>query len=225
MCSNDRKFSAIVQVLALKRFISLLLALVLSFWFIQAIAGAYDDVIEAIKRNDVITVRQLIARGVSPDTVDAKGNTLLIIAAREGSIDIVRHLISSHSSISAVNAVGEDAMMHAAIQGHLEIVRYLLVQGADPNKPGWNALIYAAVKGDVRIARLLLAYGAAIDATAPNGLTALMMAARDGHTELVGFLLANHANAMTDAGMGALAMARKADFPAIVAMLIKAGAK
>jgi ankyrin repeat protein len=190
-------------------------------------AGAYEDMIEAIKRDDVATVASLIARGVAVDTVDGQGNSLLMIASREGSVRSARALLDSHARFDWANKAGETALMHGAIQGHLEVVRLLLVRGAEVNRSGWSPLIYAAVKGSVPVARLLLAYGAEIDAGAPNGFTALMMAVREGHQELAGFLVSNHANvnAQTDSGLTALAIARKADNGALVGLLAKAGAK
>lgn len=190
-------------------------------------AGAYEDMIEAIKRDDHATVAGLIVRGVGVDTVDGQGNSLLTIAAREGSLHASRSLLDAHARIDWANQAGETALMHAAIQGHLEVVRLLLVRGAEVNRNGWTPLIYAAVKGSVPIARLMLAYGAKIDAGAPNGYTALMMAVRENHQELAAFLLANHAdvNARTDSGLGALGIAQKADNVPIVNLLVKSGAK
>jgi hypothetical protein len=190
-------------------------------------AGAYEDMIEAIKRDDFSTVTALIGRGVSVDTLDGQGNSLLTIAAREGSIRSARALLDAHARVDWANKAGETALMHGAIQGHLEMVRLLLVRGAEVNRTGWSPLIYAAVKGSVPVARLLLAYGADIDAGAPNAFTALMMAVREGHQELAAFLVSNHANvnAQTDNGLTALAIARKADNAVMVALLAKAGAK
>ena len=103
--------------------------------------------------------------------------------------------------------------MLAALRGDLEVVRQLLVHGAEANPPGdWTPLIYAAVKGSVEISRLLLAYGAHINVAADsNGLTALMMAAREGHIALVAFLLASDAdpNLKSHDGITALAAARQ----------------
>jgi ankyrin repeat protein len=193
----------------------------------SAHAGAYEDMIEAIKRDDFATVSGLIARGVAVDTVDGQGNSLLSIAAREGSLRSARALLDAHARIDWANKAGETALMHGAIQGHLEVVRLLLVRGAEVNRAGWSPLIYAAVKGSVPVARLLLAYGADIDAGAPNGFTALMMAVREGHQELAGFLVSNHAsvNVQTDSGLTALAIARKSDNAAMLGLLQKAGAK
>ena len=66
-------------------------------------AGAYEDMIEAIKRDDNATVTGLIARGVGVDTVDGQGNALLTIAAREGSSHVVRTLLDAHARIDWAN--------------------------------------------------------------------------------------------------------------------------
>ena len=119
-----------------------------------AYAGALEDTLSAIKRDDARTTVGLLARGGDIDTVDAQGFSLLALAAREGSLSVSRLLLGAGAKIEAVNMVGENALMLAALHGHLEIVRALLVAGAATEKVGWKPLIYAAVKGDIRIARL-----------------------------------------------------------------------
>src|SRR3972149_11117650 len=109
----------------------------------------------------------------------------------EGNGGTVKALLAPRANVNSRTALGETALMLAALRGDLEVVRQLLVHGAEVNPSGnWTPLIYAAVKGSVEISRLLLAYGADINATVDsNGLTALMMAAREGHADLVALLL------------------------------------
>lgn len=209
----------------IKRIAGLVLALI---WQVS-LAGVYEDMLDAVKIDDAQAVSQLLKRGVEASTVDREGNSLLILAIKEGSVGTVRALLAARADVNSRNALGETALMLAALRGDLEVVRQLLVQGADVNPPGdWTPLIYAAVKGSVAISRLLLAYGAKINATADsNGLTALMMAAHEGHHELVAFLLASEAdpNLKSHAGVTALAAAREGGRKNIVELLVKAGAQ
>jgi ankyrin repeat protein len=68
--------------------------------------------------------------------------------------------------------------------------------------------------------------GAEIDAEAPNGTTALMMAARGGHTQAVELLLARGADAnhKNRSGATALAWAQRGGFEAIEKALRRGGA-
>ena len=208
------------------KFISgLVLALV---WQVSP-AGVYEDMLEAVKKDDVQAINQLLKRGVDAGTVDREGNSLLILAIKEGNVGTVKALLAARANVNSRNALGETALMLAALRGDLEVVRQLLIQGAEVNPTGdWTPLIYAAVKGSVEISRLLLAYGAQINAAADiNGVTALMMAAREGHGELVAFLLASNAdpNLKSHAGLTALAAARERERKDIVELLVKTGAQ
>jgi ankyrin repeat protein len=172
-------------------YIKIISSLALALVWEVSLAGVYEDMLDAVKRGDVRAVSQLLKRGVDAGTVDREGNSLLILAIKEGSVGTVKELLAARAYVNSRNALGETALMLAALRGDLEVVRQLLVQGAEVNPRGdWTPLIYAAVKGSVEISRLLLAYGAQINATADNGLTALMMAAREGHRELVALLRA-----------------------------------
>ena len=194
-----------------------------------SLAGVYEDMLDAVKKDHVESVSQLLKRGVEAGTVDPEGNSLLILAIKEGSVRTIKVLLAARADVNTRNALGETALMLAALRGDLEVIRQLLVKGADVNPPGdWTPLIYAAAKGSIEISRLLLAYGAQINAIAnSNGLTALMMAAREGHRDLVAMLLAGDAdpNLKSHAGVTALAAARERELKEIVELLVKAGAQ
>ncbi|MDB5865354.1 MAG: ankyrin repeat protein, partial [Betaproteobacteria bacterium] len=120
-------------------------------------AGIYDDMLHAIEIDDQRTVAELLKRGVDVDTVNPKGDTLLMIAARSGKPAVIRTILAGKPKLNARNASGETALMLAAINGRMDVVKMLLDTGADVNQAGWTALMYAAVNGHSDIARLLLA--------------------------------------------------------------------
>lgn len=160
-----------------------------------ASAAAYDDLINAANMGDAATVASFIDRGLDVNSVDPRGETLLIIAARNGYGDLVKALIARRARLEAVNAVGETALAVAAFNGHVAVVEQLLAAGANPvNTQGWSALHYAAMQGHAAVLRALIERGAPVDAPAPNGATALMLAAR-ANAESVKVLLAARADA------------------------------
>ncbi len=153
-------------------------------------ANSYDDALNSASMGDTRQLVGLLARGVDPDTVDANGNTLLILAAREGNADTVDALLKYRPKIGYRNLAGDSALMLAALRGHAKVVDVLLAGGAPVNHEGWTPLHYAAFEGQVDILEKLIAAGAALDAVAPNQSDALMLAARNGHIEVVRRLLA-----------------------------------
>ncbi|MBR0565755.1 ankyrin repeat domain-containing protein [Azoarcus sp. L1K30] len=154
-----------------------------------ATAGSYDDAMNAARQGDTPQLTSLLARGIDPDTVDAGGNTLLIIAAREGNAETVATLLRFRARIGYRNMAGDSALMLAVLGGRDDVVDVLLKAGAPVNHEGWTALHYAAFEGRVALLDKLLAAGADINALAPNQSDVLMLAARNGHADMVAHLL------------------------------------
>ena len=83
-------------------------------------AGAYEDMLHAIRTDDQQTIVDLLRRGVDVETVSPQGETLLMLAAREGRPIVIKTLLAAKPRIQARNPLGETALMLAAIQGHTE---------------------------------------------------------------------------------------------------------
>lgn len=187
-----------------RRFL-LALALAASLLSPPAMAGAYDDALSSARLGDTRQLTGLLDRGVDPNTVDENGNTLLILAAREGNADTVEGLLKYRVALGQRNLAGDSALMLAVLRGHDKVVALLLAAGAPVNHDGWTPLHYAAFEGRLELAERLLAAGATIDALAPNKSSALMLAARNGHIDVVRALLRAGANVdlRNDAGQTA----------------------
>ena len=157
----------------------------------QTMQYQVDAFLKDVKFNDVKSVKKALKDGMSPNAMDAKGNTALSIAITEKSIDVAKALIDSPSiDLERPNLAGETPVMMAAFHGSFELVQYLVEQRqVEINKPGWSALHYAATNGHLKSATYLLDQNAYVDPESPNGTTALMMAARGGHIEVVKLLL------------------------------------
>src|SRR3954464_13164347 len=110
-------------------------------------ANSYEEMVAAVKQDRPEVVAGLIKRGFDPDTSDQEGNTLLMIAAKEGSAAAVKQLLAARAKVESRNEFGETALMMAAIKGNVEITRALVERGASINFPGWTPLMYAAVMG------------------------------------------------------------------------------
>lgn len=191
---------------ALRKLLAVGAILACSLVSTASLAGSYDDALDAATMGDAKALAGLLQRGVDPDTVDPQGNTLLILAAREGQTAALEALLKYRVRLDYRNPAGDSALMLAVLRGHDDAVRALLKAGAQVNHEGWTPLHYAAFEGREALVDTLLAAGADVNARAPNLATPLMVAARNGHIEVVRRLLAVPAtdlNALNDAGLSA----------------------
>lgn len=167
--------------------------LVVFIFFFQsaAFAGAYEDALAAAAGDNIDALTELVGRGLDPNTTDAEGHTLLAIAARGGNLRAVELLLAHRASVNKRSRFGDTPLHLAALAGHVDVVERLLRAGALTESSGWTALHYAVFGGHGQIvSRLLTRDPALLDQRAPNGQTALMLAAKAGNFELLRQLLA-----------------------------------
>lgn len=168
----------------------------------------------AIKQDNDLAMRNLLASGTDPNIKDERGVPGLYMALQEGSLRVARLLIDSpRLKPETRNAADESPLMMAALKGHTDLARALIAKDADVNKPGWTPLHYAATGGHLDIMRMLLEEHAFIDAQSPNGTTPLMMAASYGTPEAVKLLIEAGADIhmRNQKGMSALDFARRSE--------------
>jgi len=191
-----------------------------------ATAGSYDDILVAANGDDTAKVVDLLKRGMDVNTADAEGNTLTMIAARNGNLELLNFLLTNRANPQKRNRYGDNAIMLATFRGNMEGVRRLLDAGASPDNDGWTAMHYAAFGGHGDIATLLIDRGADLDAIAPNGQTPLMFAAGGGNLALVQILVEADADMDVEdyEGGTALMLALKNGHAAVVEYLRSEGA-
>jgi ankyrin repeat protein len=135
-----------------------------------------------LRRGDIGQLREILARGASPNARDTAGNTPLMYAAIYGDASCLRLLIDQGGEVNAANEAGATVLMRAAFD--YEKVRLLIEHGADVNARsslGNTALILAArPPNSHRAVALLLSRGADAKTTNQFGATALMAAAAGG---------------------------------------------
>jgi uncharacterized protein len=160
----------------------------------------------AVENERQATVALLLADSADPNFPGPGGVTPIEAAARKGNDRIVEQLLPRVADPNAMDAAGQAAMTYAAARGFPEIVRQLLNAGVDANfryGHGLTALMWAAgheadvgprAAGDVL--KLLLEREARIDAVDDRGRTALMIAAKVGHSDLVTALVNGAANSI-----------------------------
>ncbi len=169
--------------------------------------GAYTPLFLAAKGGYADVVSALIAAGADVKATTANGTTPLMIAAAAGDTKTVNTLVENGSDVNAKESYsGETPLMFAAGFNRPEAVKILLARGADPkvttkvidlsaltapeeeqmarqnaNRP--QAQRPAEIPGATRSYR----YNELI--STQGGISALLLAARQGYTETVKVLL------------------------------------
>ena len=189
--------------------------------------SSYEKMLRAVEDGEYSEVKLLLDRGIDPNTTDPKGMSVLMIAARKGDARIVSLLIQRRANVGQRSPAGDTALLMAALNGNTKVISSLLDAGGDLNPAkGWAPLHYAAFAGNAAAVRLLLERGAKKDAVAPNGYTALMLAARNGKVGATKALLYADpdVNFRSVTGETALSVARKRDRKEVEELLRQAGA-
>ena len=175
-------------------------------------------------------VRRLLTAGANPNAALLLGETPVMVAARSGNLAVVELLAAKGANVNARAARGQTALMWAVAQKHPEVVKVLIAHGADihARSDSWTevmavsphgyldynraiphgsdtALMFAARVDDLASAKLLVAAGANVNDEDAWGVSAVVLAAHSGFTDVVEFLLEKGANANSDrAGFTAL---------------------
>jgi ankyrin repeat protein len=163
--------------------------------------------------NDLDMVTALLAAGANPNLASRYGVTPLHESAAIGSAPVVNALLRAGARANATYGEGETPLMGAARSGSLESVKLLIEGGADVNAVerfrGQTALILAAVENHAPVVRTLAEAGAQVNARTveytfqaltggaggiihdrpQGGVTALILAARQGAEEAAARLL------------------------------------
>lgn len=131
----------------------------------------------AAQNGDTPMVDTLVKAGADANAAIGDGETPLMVAARTGSAAIVRILLAHGARVNAQEgAFGQTAVMLAAIEDHADIVQMLASAGADLNLASYD-IKTPDVKRDKNVA-----VDAARGSFPKGGMTALLLAARQGST-------------------------------------------
>ena len=99
----------------------------------QAKKPATGNFFEAIRNNNVAFIKQQLADGVDPESLDQELQmSPLAMAAAVGSEEIIRLLLDAGANVDVRNTDGTTPLATAVFFGHPEVVKLLLEEGADP---------------------------------------------------------------------------------------------
>jgi ankyrin repeat protein len=99
----------------------------------------FNEAHRAIKKGDVLAIRQALQGGLSPNLSNKYSWSLLMLAALEGNTTAAELLVEHGADIHAVNNVGETPLSLAAHKGHAHLTQWLMDRGASTEcRPhGW----------------------------------------------------------------------------------------
>jgi len=76
-------------------------------------------------------VRNMLEKGINPNTIDEYGNTILLVAAQNGSKRLVKTALRYNGNIDHQNYRGNTAAHYAFAYGYQTLAEYILSKGAD----------------------------------------------------------------------------------------------
>eukprot|EP00039_Didymoeca_costata_P021004 m.343076 g.343076 ORF g.343076 m.343076 type:complete len:1108 (-) comp22325_c0_seq1:136-3459(-) len=158
-----------------------------------------DTLGHAARLGQADTVKSMLAQ---PD-IQINGlwtsSTAAFLAAEGGHVDVLHELAARNADFNKANYYGNTPLMIAIEKEHDDVVRYLVScesVNVDLARPDDNCtpLYYACYKGDLACVQLLVEANATIDKRSKEDYTGVLIATRNGHLDIVKFLVDCGAN-------------------------------
>eukprot|EP00667_Euglena_gracilis_P001021 EG_transcript_1021 len=172
----------------------------------QAAANGRPPLYAAAWNGHAVAAELLLAAKAEVDQADRERRTPLYVAALHGHPAVVTLLIRASATLEAPNANGYTPLYIASIRGQVEVARLLLAPRAEVDRPnslnGRSPLWVACLKGQLEAAKVLVEAGADLNHRDRDGLTPLIVVAREGFPALLQWLLAAAADPLRADGEG-----------------------
>lgn len=89
------------------------------------------QIFDLARGGDADQIGTLVDAGVPVDLADARGNTILMLAAYAGQAAVVSALILRGADVNRLNMRGQSPLAGAIFKGEDDIARLLIAAGAD----------------------------------------------------------------------------------------------
>ncbi|MEM0969131.1 MAG: ankyrin repeat domain-containing protein, partial [Verrucomicrobiota bacterium] len=170
-----------------------LLVLLLPSVLLAEEAPISTPLLDAIYDNDTAEVLTLLEAGADPHETNRFQAQPLQYACLNGNLDILEALLEAGARPDSMGEGRIRPLMLAAKNGHPALVRALLEAGVDPTHrdgEGQTAILFACHEGHLEAVQLLHQAGAdPFDRIAKGKFDGFLLAARNGHTQVVAYLL------------------------------------
>ncbi|XP_060790078.1 kinase D-interacting substrate of 220 kDa B isoform X2 [Neoarius graeffei] len=186
---------------------------------------ASQSIFSHVEEENLPALRAYLDKHREVDSRSDSGQTPLMLAAEQGSIEIVQELIRRGANVNLDDVDCWTALISASKEGHVEVVKELLANDANlehRDMGGWTALMWGAYKGRVEVVRLLLEKGANSNITGQYSVYPIIWAAGRGHAEIVRLLLQHGAKVNCSDKYGTTALiwaARKGHYDCVMHLL------
>ncbi|KAG9347359.1 hypothetical protein JZ751_004926 [Albula glossodonta] len=154
---------------------------------------AIQNLFSYVEEENLAAVKAHLDKFKEVDGRSDNGQTPLMLASEQGSLEIVQELIRRGANVNLDDVDCWTALISASKEGHVEVVKELLDSSAyieHRDMGGWTALMWAAYKGRVEVATVLLEKGANPNTTGQQySVYPIIWAAGRGHAEIVHLLL------------------------------------
>lgn len=91
-----------------------------------------NAIFDVVRAGHLAKLTSLLDQGIPVDFTDAKGDSLLILAAYHEHTQLVELLLSREANMDALNDRGQTPLVCAVFRNNEEITKILLDAGADP---------------------------------------------------------------------------------------------
>jgi ankyrin repeat protein len=181
----------------------------------------------AVKNEKLCAIDALLELGKDPDIYNGDEETPLYCASKEGKLQIVKKLVDGGAKLNLLGGQAltrSTALYRACLRGHVEVVQCLLGYGADPTirgSRGWTTLHTVSKK---EVAEVLLdKHPELLHMTNTYGSTPLVIAAQDGHDDVVALFLERGANAwlQNESGSSSIHRAAAAGHFKVIKLLVE----
>ncbi|KAM8831907.1 kinase D-interacting substrate of 220 kDa B isoform 2-T2 [Spinachia spinachia] len=154
---------------------------------------AIQNLFSYVEEENLNALKAHLDRFKEVDGRSDNGQTPLMVAAEQGSLEIVQELLRRGANVNLDDVDCWSALISAAKEGHVEVVKELLENSAyieHRDMGGWTALTWAAYKGRVDVCELLLENGANPNTTGQQySVYPIIWSAGRGHADIVKVLL------------------------------------
>lgn len=154
----------------------------------QGVASNVASLHRFAYEGNVEIVRALLINGVSPDGLDQKNQTPLMVAAGQGQSKVVALLLEKTQALDHLAQDGENALSCAVDSGDLVTVTELLGKGASAislDGEGESLLVKALRDGKLAIFYSLLEAGANVEVQSLSGDTLAELALKNGQISIL----------------------------------------
>jgi len=146
--------------------------------------------IEAAFEGDIHTVRRIVHQGLDVNTGDYDNRTMLHLASAEGNLKVVKSLLDEGADVHVVDRWGQTPLLDAVRGEHHNVAQLLASYGSTWSHPSPASVLCTLVSDDdLDGLKRAIEYGAPVNAADYDGRTCMHVAAAQGNSGIITFLL------------------------------------